>query len=63
MLLLPGPGWLTIGLGLGILARDFAWAHRLLGSLRDAGTRLVHWLRERKGHGPQTAESGRSSHH
>lgn len=26
MLLLPGPGWLTIFAGLGILATEFAWA-------------------------------------
>jgi len=30
MLVLPGPGWLAIFLGLGILSTEFAWAHRLL---------------------------------
>jgi uncharacterized protein (TIGR02611 family) len=30
MLVLPGPGLLTIVLGLGILALEFAWAERLL---------------------------------
>ena len=30
MLLLPGPGWLTIGLGLMVLAAEFTWARRLL---------------------------------
>lgn len=29
MLAMPGPGWLTIFLGLGILASEFSWAHRL----------------------------------
>ncbi|MDR0849254.1 MAG: TIGR02611 family protein [Propionibacteriaceae bacterium] len=29
MLATPGPGWLTIFLGLGILASEFSWAHRL----------------------------------
>lgn len=27
---LPGPGWLIVFLGLGILATEFAWAHDLL---------------------------------
>lgn len=31
MLLLPGPGWASIFLGLAILATEFAWAQRLLG--------------------------------
>ena len=30
MLALPGPGWLTIAAGLAILAKDVAWAERLL---------------------------------
>lgn len=39
---LPGPGWLIVFLGLGILATEFAWAERLL----DFGRRtLKAWLR------------------
>ncbi|HCB34627.1 MAG TPA: hypothetical protein DEP66_01940 [Acidimicrobiaceae bacterium] len=34
MLALPGPGLLVIALGLGILARDVAWADRLLTKVR-----------------------------
>ena len=30
MFIAPGPGWLTIILGLAILATEFAWAHRIL---------------------------------
>lgn len=30
MVISPGPGWLTIVLGLGILAAEFVWARRLL---------------------------------
>jgi uncharacterized protein (TIGR02611 family) len=38
---LPGPGWLIVFLGLGILATEFAWAERLL----DFGRRtLKSWL-------------------
>ena len=29
MLVLPGPGWLAIFLGLGVLGTEFHWAHRL----------------------------------
>jgi len=31
---LPGPGWLIVGLGLGILAQDFVWAERTLNIVR-----------------------------
>lgn len=34
MLVLPGPGWLTIFLGLAMLGSEFAWARRLLQWLR-----------------------------
>jgi uncharacterized protein (TIGR02611 family) len=30
MLVLPGPGWVLIFLGLAVLATEYAWAHRLL---------------------------------
>jgi hypothetical protein len=38
MLVLPGPGLLTIVLGLGLLGREFPWAARLHGQVR---TRLA----------------------
>lgn len=31
---LPGPGWLIVGVGLGILAQDFVWAERTLNIVR-----------------------------
>jgi uncharacterized protein (TIGR02611 family) len=40
MLLLPGPGWLTIGLGLMVLAAEFTWARRLLNRLRRQAIKL-----------------------
>jgi uncharacterized protein (TIGR02611 family) len=30
MFVTPGPGWLTVILGLAILATEFAWAHHVL---------------------------------
>ncbi len=40
MLALPGPGWLTIALGLAMLATEFAWARNLLERLRRTGRML-----------------------
>ena len=37
MLVVPGPGLLTVALGLGILAAEFSWPRRLL---REASSRL-----------------------
>jgi uncharacterized protein (TIGR02611 family) len=34
MLVLPGPGWLTIALGLAILGTEFAWARSLLDKIK-----------------------------
>ena len=39
-LVLPGPGWLTIGLGLSILATEFVWARRLLDRLKSAAGKV-----------------------
>ena len=33
-LVLPGPGWLTIALGLALLASEFVWARRLLDRVK-----------------------------
>ena len=38
----PGPGWLIVFIGLGILATEFAWAERLLDFGR---AKLRGWLR------------------
>ncbi len=40
MLVTPGPGWLTIALGLAVLAAEFVWARRLLDRLKEQGVRL-----------------------
>ena len=40
MLVLPGPGWLTIGLGLVVLAAEFIWARRLLKRLNEQALKL-----------------------
>ena len=35
MLITPGPGWLLIILGLGLLATEYVWAHHLLSRAKD----------------------------
>jgi len=35
MLVAPGPGLLTIIIGLTVLATEYAWAHRLLQKAKD----------------------------
>lgn len=35
MLVLPGPGIVAIGVGLALLAGEFAWARRLLDRLKS----------------------------
>jgi uncharacterized protein (TIGR02611 family) len=37
MILLPGPGWVTIALGLALLAPEFPWAQRALDRIKSAG--------------------------
>ena len=45
MLILPGPGWLTIALGLALLATEYVWARRLLDRIKktaqDVKTRVT----------------------
>jgi uncharacterized protein (TIGR02611 family) len=36
LIVLPGPGWLTIALGLALLAPDFPWAKSALDTVKDA---------------------------
>lgn len=41
---LPGPGWLIVFVGLGILATEFAWAERLLDFGRATLRAWLAWL-------------------
>lgn len=45
MLALPGPGWLAIFAGLGLLADEFPWARRLLTKLKDTARGIGQWYR------------------
>jgi uncharacterized protein (TIGR02611 family) len=40
MIITPGPGWLVIFLGLGLLAAEFVWARRLMDRIRHEGGKI-----------------------
>lgn len=40
----PGPGWLIVFTGLGILASEFTWAHRLLQFARGKYDGFMDWF-------------------
>ncbi|MEV0246384.1 TIGR02611 family protein [Nocardia sp. NPDC050712] len=40
----PGPGWLIVFAGLGILATEFTWAHQALGWLRHRYDKFMEWF-------------------
>jgi len=44
---LPGPGWLVVFVGLGMLASEFAWAERLLDYARAKVRGWTTWVRRR----------------
>jgi uncharacterized protein (TIGR02611 family) len=52
MLALPGPGLLTITLGLAVLASEFVWARRLLKRLKHEGRKIQNSIlgRGQRGH-------------
>jgi uncharacterized protein (TIGR02611 family) len=41
MLVTPGPGWLMILLGLGVLGVEFVWARRLLRRLKEGAAEVA----------------------
>lgn len=41
MIVLPGPGWAAIILGLVVLASEYAWAHRVLEPVRRVADRAA----------------------
>lgn len=44
MLPLPGPGWLVIFAGLGVLSVEFAWARGVLAFARAQVSRWTGWV-------------------
>jgi uncharacterized protein (TIGR02611 family) len=52
MVVTPGPGWLTIMVGLGVLAAEYVWARRLFDKLKEQGLRLRDTILPRPKPGP-----------
>lgn len=48
LLVLPGPGWLVIFVGLAILAREYVWAQRLLNEAKRRAEQAKNAVLERK---------------
>lgn len=40
----PGPGWLVIFIGLGVLASEFAWASRWLDYVKERVAQWTAWV-------------------
>jgi uncharacterized protein (TIGR02611 family) len=49
MIVTPGPGWLVILLGLGLLAAEFVWARRLMDRIKREGDRVREAVMGRSG--------------
>jgi uncharacterized protein (TIGR02611 family) len=45
MLVIPGPGLVTIALGLALLATEFLWARQLLARIKGKGIQIRDALR------------------
>lgn len=61
MIVTPGPGWLTILVGLGLLAAEFVWARRLMDRLKRHGNRIrEHGMRIKEAVLRQDKESNES---
>jgi tellurite resistance protein TerC len=57
MLITPGPGWLVIFLGLGLLAAEFVWARRLMDRIRREGSRVKDTVLGKAEKAPETEET------
>jgi uncharacterized protein (TIGR02611 family) len=63
MLITPGPGWLVILLGLGLLAAEFVWARRLMDRIKREGERMrnVVWPYPKSAPTKDSAESNETA--
>jgi uncharacterized protein (TIGR02611 family) len=63
MLVTPGPGWLVILIGLGLLAAEFVWAKRLMDRIKRQGERVrqVVWPSAKNAPAKDSAESNKTA--
>jgi uncharacterized protein (TIGR02611 family) len=59
MVVTPGPGWVVIFLGLGLLAAEFVWARRLMDRMKRESERVreVVWPMAKNVPAEEPAES------
>jgi tellurite resistance protein TerC len=51
LIFIPGPAFVVIPIGIGVLGIEFAWARRLLYRARDESVKAMHhfkWFRRRR---------------
>ena len=60
MIVTPGPGWLVILLGLGLLAAEFVWARRLMDRIKRESDRVRNVVWRVTGNAP-AKDSGESN--
>jgi uncharacterized protein (TIGR02611 family) len=61
LLVLPGPGWLLIFIGLGILSTEYLWAQRLLSKAKEKAEQArdaVFRKKNKQGAGPDGRTEG-----
>ncbi len=44
MVVLPGPAFIVIPIGLGILATEFIWAKKLLDRVKSSASNVKEWV-------------------
>lgn len=60
LLVLPGPGWLLIFVGLGILSTEYMWARRLLDTAKRKAEQAKNAVVERKNGRAERREARRN---
>jgi uncharacterized protein (TIGR02611 family) len=60
LLVLPGPGWLLIFVGLGILSTEYMWARRLLDTAKRKAEQAKNAVMERKNGRAERREARRN---
>ncbi|HZV47795.1 MAG TPA: PGPGW domain-containing protein [Thermodesulfovibrionales bacterium] len=47
MIVLPGPAFIVIPIGLGILASEFIWAKKILKRVKSNASNMKEWIRKK----------------
>jgi tellurite resistance protein TerC len=47
MIVLPGPAFIVIPIGVGILASEFIWAKKILKRVKSNASNMKEWIRKK----------------